>query len=102
LPLRINTTEVEMKLSWLTTDEFVQPLVILFAVIIVIQYSSLFETEYHTKLIDLYVYPWWRILIVLLAVSAAIWCPQIGILVALAVFFYLSDMNTLLTPLPHL
>jgi len=89
-------------LAWLTTDEFIQPLIIVFAVFIVIQYSSLFETEYHVKLIDLYVYPWWRILIVLLAISAALWCPQIGIVVALVVFFYLSDMNTLITPLPHL
>ena len=89
-------------LAWLTTDEFVQPLIIIFTVFIVIQYSSLFETEYHAKLIDLYVYPWWRILIVFLAISAALWCPRIGIIVSLVIFFYLSDMNTLITPLPQL
>lgn len=91
-----------MKLAWLASDEVVQPLIVFFAVIIILQYSSLFETEYHVKLVELYMYPWWRILVVFLAISAALWCPRIGILVALAVFFYLSDMNTLITPLPHL
>ena len=91
-----------MKLSWLATDEVVQPLVILFAVVVIIQYSSVFEQEYHTKLINLYMYPWWRMLIIFLVISAAIWCPRIGILVAVVVFFYLSDMNTLITPFPQL
>ena len=89
-------------LAWLTTDEVVQPLVILFAVVVIIQYSSIFEQEYHTKLINLYMYPWWRMLIIFLVISAAIWSPRIGILVALVVFFYLSDMNTLITPFPQL
>ena len=83
-------------------DGMIQLLIILFAIVIIVQYSSLFEQEYHTKLIDLYVHPWWRILIVLLAISAALWCPHVGIVIALAVFFYLSDMNTLIAPLPHL
>jgi hypothetical protein len=91
-----------MKLAWLATDEVVQPLVILFTVVIIIQYSSVFEQEYHTKLINLYMYPWWRMLIIFLVISAAIWCPRIGILVAVVVFFYLSDMNTLITPFPSL
>ena len=91
-----------MKLAWLATDEVVQPLVILFAVVVIIQYSSVFEQEYHTKLINLYMYPWWRMLIIFLVISAAIWCPRIGILVAVVVFFYLSDMNTLITPFPQL
>lgn len=91
-----------MKLAWLATDEVVQPFVILFAVVVIIQYSSVFEQEYHTKLINLYMYPWWRMLIIFLVISAAIWCPRIGILVAVVVFFYLSDMNTLITPFPQL
>ena len=91
-----------MKLAWLATDEVVQPLVILFAVVVIIQYSSVFEQEYHTKLINLYMYPWWRMLIIFLVISAAIWCPRIGILVAVVVFFYLSDMNLLISPLPNL
>jgi hypothetical protein len=91
-----------MNLAWLATDEVVQPLVILFAVVVIIQYSSVFEQEYHTKLINLYMYPWWRMLIIFLVISAAVWNPRIGILVALVVFFYLSDMNTLITPFPSL
>jgi hypothetical protein len=91
-----------MKLAWLATDEVVQPLVILFAVVVIIQYSSVFEQEYHTKLINLYMYPWWRMLIIFLVISAAVWNPRIGILVAVVVFFYLSDMNTLITPFPSL
>ena len=91
-----------MKLAWLATDEVVQPLVILFAVVVIIQYSSVFEQEYHTKLINLYMYPWWRMLIIFLVISAAVWNPRIGILVAVVVFFYLSDMNTLITPFPQL
>jgi hypothetical protein len=30
--------------------------------------------------------------------TAAVWCPRVGILVALVIFFYLGDMHTLLTP----
>jgi len=85
-----------------STDGIIQTLVIVFAAGVLIQYSSLFEQEYHTKLIDLYVYPWWRILIIFLVITSALWCPRIGILVGLAVFFYLSDMNTLITPLSNL
>jgi hypothetical protein len=91
-----------MNLAWLATDEVVQPLIILFAVVVILQYSSVFEQEYHTKLINLYMYPWWRMLIIFLVISAAVWNPRIGILVALVVFFYLSDMNTLITPFPSL
>jgi hypothetical protein len=85
-----------------STDGIIQTLVIVFAAGVLIQYSSLFEQEYHAKLIDLYVYPWWRILIIFLVITSALWCPRIGILVGLAVFFYLSDMNTLITPLSNL
>ena len=86
----------------LPSDGFFQALIILFATFILIQYSSLFEQEYHSKLIDLYVYPWWRILVIFLVIASAFWCPRISLLIALVVFFYLSDMNTLITPLSDL
>ena len=70
--------------------------------IILVKYSTIFEEEYAQKLTDLYIYPWWRILIALLVLTAAIWCPRVGILVAMFVFFYLSDMNTLITPFSSL
>ena len=83
-------------------DGVIQALIILFATFILIQYSSLFEQEYHSKLIDLYAYPWWRILVIFLVIASAFWCPRISLLIALVVFFYLSDMNTLITPLSDL
>jgi hypothetical protein len=85
-----------------TTDGIFRALTVALAAIVIIRYSSLFEEEYSQKLTDLYVHPWWRILVVLLALTAAIWCPRVGILVALIVFFYLSDMNTLITPFSEL
>jgi hypothetical protein len=68
------------------------------AAVVLVIYSMPFETQYHGKLIDLDMAPWWRLLTVLLVLTAAIWCPRVGILVALVVFFYLGDMQTLLTP----
>ena len=92
-----------MKMLFQTnTDTMFQLIILAFATIILIQYSSLFEQDYHDKLIDLYVYPWWRMLVVLLVISAAVWCPEVGMLLALVVIFYLSDMNTLISPITDL
>lgn len=85
-----------------TTDGIFRALAVILATIIIIKYSTLFEEGYAKKLTDLYMYPWWRFLVVALVLTAAIWCPRVGILVALAVFFYLSDMNTLITPFSEL
>jgi len=80
------------------TDGALRAIIVLISTVIIIKYSSLFEEEYTKKLTDLYIYPWWRIMIVLLLTSSAVWCPRVGILIALIVFFYLSDMNTLIRP----
>lgn len=80
------------------TDGTLRAIIVLISTVIIIKYSSLFEEEYTKKLTDLYIYPWWRIMIVLLLASSAVWCPRVGILIALIVFFYLSDMNTLIRP----
>ena len=85
-----------------TTDGIFRAIAVTLGAIVIVRYSSLFEEEYSQKLTDLYIHPWWRILIVLLALTAAIWCPRVGILIALIVFFYLSDMNTLVTPFSEL
>jgi hypothetical protein len=82
-----------------TTDGIFRALAVTLAAIVIVKYSTLFEEEYSQKLADLYIQPWWRILVALLVLTSAIWCPRVGILVALIVFFYLSDMNTLITPL---
>jgi hypothetical protein len=84
------------------SDGIFRAIVVLLIIAIIIPYSSIFENEYHSKLANLYTYPWWRILIVLLLLAGASWCPRVGILLALVVFFYLSDMNLLISPLPNL
>jgi hypothetical protein len=84
------------------TDGIFRAIAVAIAIVVIIKYSTLFEEEYTTKLTNLYLYPWWRILIILLVVSSAIWCPRVGILVSLIAFFYLSDMNTLITPFTEL
>ncbi len=85
-----------------TTDGIFRAVAVVLAGVIIVKYSSLFEEAYNQKLTNLYVHPWWRMLVVLLVVTSAIWCPRVGILIALIVFFYLSDMNTLITPFSEL
>jgi hypothetical protein len=85
-----------------TTDGLFRGIAVLLATIVIVQYSTVFEQEYTKKLTDLYIQPWWRILVALLVLSSAIWCPRVGIVIALLVFFYLSDMNTLITPFSNL
>lgn len=85
-----------------TTDGIFRAIAVVLAAVVIIRYSTLFEEEYTQKLTDLYVHPWWRMLIVLLVLTSAIWCPRVGILVALVVFFYLSDMDILVRPFSEL
>lgn len=85
-----------------TTDGIFRVLAVILATTVIVKYSTLFEEGYSKRLTELYMYPWWRFLVVILVITAAIWCPRVGILVALAVFFYLSDMNTLITPFSDL
>ena len=67
--------------------------------ILLLFYSTVFEVEYSTKVVELYLLPWWRLLIALLIVAGAIWCPRVAIVTAALVFFYFADMHTLLSPL---
>jgi hypothetical protein len=67
--------------------------------ILLIFYSTVFEVEYSTKLVELYLLPWWRLLIALLILAGAIWCPRVAIVTAALVVFYFADMHTLLSPL---
>jgi hypothetical protein len=84
------------------TDGVFRALTVILASIVLVKYSMLLEEEYNQKLTDLYILPWWRILVVLLVLTSAIWCPRVGILVALVVFFYLSDMDLLVRPFSEL
>ena len=83
-----------------TPDGIFRALVVFLSAFVIVKYSTIFEEEYSSKLIQLFIHPWWRILVAILVLSSAIWCPRIGILVALIVFFYISDMNTLIVPFP--
>jgi hypothetical protein len=60
--------------------------------------GSVFETSYPSRFVELYALPWWRFFIVLLVVIGAWWCPRVGIVLALAAFFYLNDMRSLTSP----
>ena len=80
------------------TDGIFRAITVTISAIVIVTYSTLFEEEYSSKLTDLYIYPWWRIMIVFLILFSVMWCPRVGILVALIGFFYLSDMNTLINP----
>lgn len=64
----------------------------------VLFFSSLFEATYPTRIVELYAYPWWRLLVVSLVALGAWWCPHVGLAMAVAVFFYLNDMHILTSP----
>lgn len=64
----------------------------------VLFFSSIFEATYPTRIVELYAFPWWRLLIVSLVAIGAWWCPRVGLAMAAAVFFYLNDMHTLTSP----
>jgi hypothetical protein len=85
-----------------TIDGAARAISLLIISIIIVKYSSIFEEQYTKKLINLYLYPWWRILIIFLVLLSTLWCPRVGIIMALLVFFYFSDMETLITPLSNL
>lgn len=54
------------------------------------------DTQYPHKLVVLYFYPLWRILLVATLVAATYWCHRLGMMMAFAVFFYLMDIQLLL------
>jgi hypothetical protein len=83
----------------IAVDHILRIVVVILACLFIIRYASLYEEEYNKKLIDLYVCPWWRILIIFMLIASAYWCPTVSIVIALLTFFYLSDMNTLIAPL---
>ncbi len=79
-------------------DGVARALSVLLIAIIIVKYSSIFEEEYTKKLTNLYLHPWWRFLVLSLVLLATMWCPRVGIVMALLIFFYFSDMEVLITP----
>lgn len=60
--------------------------------------GSVFESPYDKTLVKLYGFPLFRLMLVLLVIVAAYWCPRVGAMVAFAVFFYMEDMEKLRRP----
>jgi hypothetical protein len=65
---------------------------------LVITSSLIFEEKYVEQLIILHDFPWWRMLVVLLVILGALWCPRVGIVLALLVTLYLADIDMLKKP----
>jgi hypothetical protein len=61
-------------------------------------YGALVETAYPQELVTLYAYPLWRVLLVIFLGAALVISPEVGILVALAVFFYFMDIAHFIKP----
>lgn len=57
--------------------------------------ASPFEIQYHEKLIELYAQPAWRALLATAVFFSLMWCPRIGILLTLALFFYFHDIGAI-------
>jgi hypothetical protein len=72
--------------------------VIIFLLTYILFVSSVFETSYPTRIVELYAYPWWRLLLISLVAIGAWWSPSVGIVLAIAIFFYLNDMDILTSP----
>ena len=79
-------------------DGPVRVVAMLVIAVVLVFFSMSFEVAYSRPLVELYMIPWWRLLIVLAVLTAAMWCPRVGAVAALAAFFYLADMGTLLSP----
>ena len=85
-----------------TMDGTMRAIAVIIIALGIVFYSTVYEHEYSDKLTNLFIQPWWRLLVVILLLTGAIWCPRVGILMTLLVFFYLSDMETLITPFSSL
>jgi hypothetical protein len=55
--------------------------------------GSVFQNEYPSAFIKLYTVPIWRLLLILLMISAAQWNHSLGIMIAFTIFFYVMDME---------
>jgi len=76
-------------------EEYLRTGTTLAILMLVIFHSTVFGREYPSQLQELYVHPWWRLLVVGLVGLGAWWCPRVGIALALLVFFYFNSMAAL-------
>ena len=61
-------------------------------------YGALVQTPYPKALVSLYVHPLWRVLLILFLAASIAWCPRVGMMVGLALFFYFMDMPHFIHP----
>ena len=59
--------------------------------------GSVLESPYSKEFVKLYAFPLWRFVLVLLVFLATYWCPRVGVMLAIAVFFYIEDLEKLST-----
>ena len=55
--------------------------------------GAIFENEYPAVMVGLYEYPIWRVLFVILLIFATEWCPNVAIMIAFTIFFYIMDIE---------
>jgi hypothetical protein len=76
-------------------EEFLRTGTTFIILLYVLLQSSVFGNTYSASLQELYIHPWWRLLVVLLVGIGSWWCPRVGLALALAVFFYFTTMASL-------
>jgi hypothetical protein len=57
--------------------------------------GAVFENHYPMPFVKLYQSHAWHLLLLGLVVAAGMWCPTVSIMVALAVFFYVLDFESI-------
>ena len=55
--------------------------------------GSVFENEYPNIFVKLYTVPIWRLMLLTLVLSGAMWNQSVGIMMAFTYFFYEMDME---------
>ncbi len=76
-------------------DKMLRLVVVALGIIWLLYEGTVFENTYPAPMVLYYSYPWWRILLLILLAIGAAWCPRVGIVYALILFFYFQDMNLL-------
>lgn len=56
------------------------------------------ENPYPESLVKLYEFPFWRLVLAIGVLVASYWCPRVGAMFALAIFFYFDHMEKLRRP----
>ena len=55
--------------------------------------GRVFHNEYPYAFVKLYTIPIWRLIVLSLMISGAIWNHSLGIMLAFTIFFYVMDME---------